>query len=100
MTNIFVEGDTCIECEEDNLIVRCHGNTTCLPIKQIETVTELSPCATLGKYMDVRVVALKSSTGEMLLIPTSKGGAHQVLKGIQQLRLRSAFQNRDQRQSL
>lgn len=91
MTNIFAEEDILIQCEEDNLIVRYQGQIMTVLVQQIETVTELSPCATLGKFMDMRVVALKSVSGAMVLIPLSRGGAHKVLQGIQQLRLQRAF---------
>lgn len=91
MTNIFAEGDTLIQCEDDNLIVQCQGQTSSVSVQQIETITEMSPCSTLGKFMDMRVVVLKSAGGAMVLIPLSRGGAHQVLKGIQQIRLQRAF---------
>ena len=91
MTNIFTDGDTQIGCEEDNLVVQCQGTTTCVPVSQLESVAELSPCSTFGKYLNLRVVALKSTGGGMILIPVSKEGAHTVLKGIQQWRLRCAY---------
>lgn len=91
MTNIFTDGDTSIGCEEDNLVVQCQGTTTSVPVSELESVAELSPCSTFGKYMDLRVVALKSSACGTILIPVSKEGAHTVLKGIQQFRLRCAF---------
>ncbi|WP_157061750.1 hypothetical protein [Alicyclobacillus ferrooxydans] len=91
MTNIFTEGDTCVGCEEDNLVVQCQGQTTSVPVSQLESVAELSPCSTFGKYLDIRVVALKSAQSGTILIPISKEGAHTLLKGIQQWRLRCAY---------
>lgn len=96
MTNIFTEGDTSIGCEEDNLVVKCQGTTTSVSVSELESVCELSPCSTFGKYLDLRVVALKSKVGGTILIPISKEGAHEVLKGIQQLRLRLAYNRQSQ----
>lgn len=93
MAQIYQEGDTLVECQENNLVVRSQGNTTSLPVKQIETVSEMSPCATLGKYVDMRVVAIKAAGGSMILLPVTRGGARQILKSVQQLRLQSAFKS-------
>ncbi|MCL6452125.1 MAG: hypothetical protein K6T78_00685 [Alicyclobacillus sp.] len=91
MAQIFAEGDTRVQCEADTLVVSCKGETMSIPVGQLETVTELSPCATMGKFLDMRVVALKSSTGAMMLVPLSRGGAHKLLTALQQLRLQRAF---------
>jgi hypothetical protein len=87
MTEIFRDETITIRAERDALVLTQDGIETVIYLKQLETVTELTPHSTFGKFYDAHVIAIKRPQEPLICIPVTRAGAHRILQGIQQFKL-------------
>lgn len=96
MADIFRDDETAIRKEDDCIVISQGDGERRIPVEQLETVAELSPCVTMGRYLDLRVVTIRAKGQPLIYIPVTKEGAKRILTGIQQCKLNAA---RELRQS-
>jgi hypothetical protein len=71
----------------DVLHISLNGHETDVKLNHLQTVVELIPNTTLGKYYDIRVIAIHQHGQPVILFPVSKEESRKVLTGIQQWKL-------------
>jgi|GEM_PF-4313255 len=90
MMEIFRDDGTVIRKDDNCLFISRSGLEERISVHDLETVAELSPCVTMGRYLDLRVVTIRARGKDPLFIPVSKDGAKKILKEIQQCKLDAA----------
>ncbi|QQE77169.1 hypothetical protein [Alicyclobacillus sp. SO9] len=94
MVDIFRDEATTILKDNDDIIIYQADSELRIHARELETVVELAPCVTMGKYIDVRVVSIRAAGHPIIYIPVSKEGAKRILTQLQQCKLNAAKQIR------
>lgn len=92
MTEIYRDGQTVIRCEHARIVIEQAGTVTAIEASELQTVAELTPCVTFGKFTDFHTIAIQKTNGHTIYVPTNKAAAKKLLASIQQFRLDCARQ--------